>query len=509
MPQSRGYDASAITRAFENDPRTRIAQNLREANSGRPVAAGKWGTYEAIARALGSIGGAFIERKAIKEREAGENEVSAAIARALAGTAAAGPANGGTGAGSPPQPMPPIAPTQNPPMAGPVPSPVAPAAPPIVPQGAPGPAGAPPAPPGPPMPPEAAQAPPGLPAAPVGVSEPAMPEAPIDDSPSQARSMQIAQALMGSKNKYARMAAKDWLERGISDQDQLDNVRGERRYEARKSVYDAGVQDVFAARGDNRRSVLTRQENKAQFEEGLAKLEKEYGYNMSLEERRQAGENYRQGRSINASFALAHLNNNAELQRTFAQIEAAKGTAAEKAEAKRNAFLNTATGAKLWAKSNETQQNNDQMIGDLETFIDINSRQGTGGARSVIPEWMQSSVNSNIADMAAITNKIAPLIRQVGSGAMSDKDLATFKRSIPNVDLPGTANGDISRRLIRGLKRQNDFERNQMEAVASGNQVQFRKDWDKFKGQVSISTPLTFEEWKSLPKFDKRGNRIN
>lgn len=83
-----------------------------------------------------------------------------------------------------------------------------------------------------------------------------------------------------------------------------------------------------------------------------------------------------------------------------------------------------------------------------EDFLKIN-RQAKTGEMIGLPgvSEMMSPFSSKLASMQAITNEIAPQMRPPGSGASSDKDVAMFKRSFPNVDFPGPANSQIAARL--------------------------------------------------------------
>lgn len=89
-----------------------------------------------------------------------------------------------------------------------------------------------------------------------------------------------------------------------------------------------------------------------------------------------------------------------------------------------------------------------------DQFLDINRRRGTGQLIGINLPFGLGGVSEALAPfsddlsaMQAITNQMAPQLRAPGSGAMSDKDVALFKRSVPNVDFPGPTNTKIVQRL--------------------------------------------------------------
>lgn len=83
-----------------------------------------------------------------------------------------------------------------------------------------------------------------------------------------------------------------------------------------------------------------------------------------------------------------------------------------------------------------------------EEFIELNKEAGTGGVYGLpgVSE-MVAPFNKHVASMHGLTNAMAPMLRAAGSGAMSDKDVALFKRSVPNADFPGPTNKKIQERL--------------------------------------------------------------
>jgi hypothetical protein len=96
----------------------------------------------------------------------------------------------------------------------------------------------------------------------------------------------------------------------------------------------------------------------------------------------------------------------------------------------------------------ETAQSSGSAARDADRFIAINQDVGTGEFWSLpAASEVRGAFDPRFAEMQSLTNRMAPAQRQAGSGAMSDKDVALFKRSVPNPDFPGPTNAAIARRL--------------------------------------------------------------
>jgi hypothetical protein len=504
-----------IMRAYENDPRSRIAQELLKPNTA-PVANGKWGIYEGLGRVLSSLGGAFIEKNTRKkydrEQTDYDTERNDILHKVLADAAAGGnaaPGNGGVGVSPAPQGAVPVAGgagtgpnLQNGLPPQPVPPPAAPQAQPVVPPMAPnlpagGPQGAPrplPAPSQPGAPPMASSGPE------IGVPEPPMPQAPADPGAGRARTLQIAEALMGAKSPYLRREADKWLIQGTGDQESRDTAATERQYRTAQTGYQAQLGDYYDTRGDNRRAKLTRAEAQAQFKEGLARDKINFGYDLTKIGKQEAAANYRAGMSANNAMAIARMQEDGEYQRALVKYGH-----------NRDAFLQSPTGIKMFQAQQQRIAQNDDTISMLERFGQLNTKTGTGGISRVVPDSWLGSWNGDRAEMRGITEKLATLVRQAGSGAMSDKEQDAYRAAVPNINNFGSANKKVQERLILGAKRMNDYERLTFEAAADGRQVDFMKEWRAYRNNVSAFDPKapTFEKWReSIPKVDANGQRI-
>jgi hypothetical protein len=264
-----------ITKAYENDPRTKLAMAQMAAGSSvAPVAQGKYGVADGIARALQAVTGAYLTKKQMDQYAPDEAEL-------LALRKARG-ADGLTGAATAP-PAPPAAPVAPP---APPPAPGGPAPPPQAAQVAAA-LGAPPAPPMPPpqMSPALAAPPPvpamgGMPvkrpfspapaqpgtsALPPGVGPAPVPEA-VPDAPapvarpsapeavkaSRSRLLDMAYRIMSDASPYESAAGQDMLASGLEQQTKLDESAAEREQRLRDMGYQSDLGAYTSAQSQDR-----------------------------------------------------------------------------------------------------------------------------------------------------------------------------------------------------------------------------------------------------------------
>jgi len=95
---------------------------------------------------------------------------------------------------------------------------------------------------------------------------------------------------------------------------------------------------------------------------------------------------------------------------------------------------------------------------DAERFLELNRRAGTGQVWGLpLASEIRGAFDSDFAGMQSLTNRMAPAQREAGSGAMSDKDVALFKKSVPNPDFTGPTNTGIARRMQEDANRAADY----------------------------------------------------
>lgn len=138
-----------------------------------------------------------------------------------------------------------------------------------------------------------------------------------------------------------------------------------------------------------------------------------------------------------------------------------------------------------------------------EQFVDTNKKAGTGGVLGLnFPGGLggvseiAAPFSEDLAEMQSLTNQMAPALRAPGSGAMSDKDVALFKRSVPNVDFPGPTNQAIQRRLKDESARKAAYASfldtwAQKRGTLQGADAAFLKYWSQrnLKNQQSQAKP--------------------
>lgn len=82
-----------------------------------------------------------------------------------------------------------------------------------------------------------------------------------------------------------------------------------------------------------------------------------------------------------------------------------------------------------------------------QQFMTLNQRQDTG-----ITAPVGKMFSGDLQAMDALTNQIAPMMRQPGSGAVSDKDMAIFMTSVPNIGTGRQANTAIALAMVEAGK---------------------------------------------------------
>lgn len=99
------------------------------------------------------------------------------------------------------------------------------------------------------------------------------------------------------------------------------------------------------------------------------------------------------------------------------------------------------------------------MLPDLQRFQELNRVQETGSIPQRLGGWFgipQLFPDTEEDEMRAITDRLAPRMRQPGSGASSDRDVRMFVSALPNLTRGGRANDQViaSLRQNAGLQQQ-------------------------------------------------------
>jgi hypothetical protein len=99
-----------------------------------------------------------------------------------------------------------------------------------------------------------------------------------------------------------------------------------------------------------------------------------------------------------------------------------------------------------------------EMASQAQQFDTLNRKAGTGPIYKIpgVSE-VASLFNPEVAQMDALTSRMAPQQRVPGSGTTSDRDLALFLKSVPSLDRPGEANAAIARDMQATAKRRESY----------------------------------------------------
>jgi hypothetical protein len=91
-------------------------------------------------------------------------------------------------------------------------------------------------------------------------------------------------------------------------------------------------------------------------------------------------------------------------------------------------------------------------------FENLNKDVWTGGLDDIgVIGWATSLLNPKKSEMRAISEKMVPLQRDAGSGAMSDKDVEMYRAAVPAIDKPGPTNQAIASVTKAAARRQSDY----------------------------------------------------
>jgi len=93
-----------------------------------------------------------------------------------------------------------------------------------------------------------------------------------------------------------------------------------------------------------------------------------------------------------------------------------------------------------------------EMLPQLRRFEELNTQEGTGSVGQIVGQTLNIPPllgREREQEMAAIINRLTPRQRQGMPGAASDRDVAMFRGSLPNLQRVGPANSQIIRNLER------------------------------------------------------------
>lgn len=141
------------------------------------------------------------------------------------------------------------------------------------------------------------------------------------------------------------------------------------------------------------------------------------------------------------------------------------------------AYLSQGGGMKLSAQTEgeladyrKGAQNALKTRSDAMRFQDLNKENSTGGFMGMIP--LRDKFDTGFSEMKGITEQLTPAMRQPGTGAMSDADIAMYRASTLGVDKPRGTN-DAMARVIRTA------------AIRQADHSAFMEEWAKRNGGLT------------------------
>lgn len=128
-------------------------------------------------------------------------------------------------------------------------------------------------------------------------------------------------------------------------------------------------------------------------------------------------------------------------------------------------------------------------------FSDLNEKSGTGFINKIpFVSEVRGAIDPNIAQMDALTSRMAPAQRVPGSGTTSDRDLALYLKAVPNIDRPGPANAaiakDMSATAVRRTARAAFLDRYaQTHGTLMGADKAFAEFWSTYSKKTAQTGP--------------------
>ncbi len=108
-------------------------------------------------------------------------------------------------------------------------------------------------------------------------------------------------------------------------------------------------------------------------------------------------------------------------------------------------------------EAREGAQTAQEFSRQANAFVDLNRKAGTGMIYKVpLVSEIASTMKPEVAQMDALTARMAPAQRVPGSGTTSDRDLGLYLKAVPNIDRPGPANEAIAQDMTATARERAD-----------------------------------------------------
>lgn len=328
-----------------------------------------------------------------------------------------------------------------------------------------------------------------LPPAPAPVERPIAPQA---QAATRSRTLDLAGRMASDGSRYESDDAQKLLERGLESQTGLDESAAERAQRIGEMGYSSDLAGFNQARGQDRGAAYDARSQATARQGQIEDREDNQSFNSTEAGRERA---FRASES-----ALAR---DASYKENLMKIEAAKGTADEKAERKKDAFMQTGHGTKAFQDAGAKIQANNAVLANLAEFSRVAKGKRTGGVVGMAFPALGIVNDTKWQQMDAISAELTRNLAKQLTGAISDKDVIFLQKSVPSLMRGSTANEGIIRRIEQITKRANQYQEAQWNALAAGDPT-FITDWSKYNGEVPVNSDITYGTWKSMPVIKGR-----
>jgi hypothetical protein len=125
------------------------------------------------------------------------------------------------------------------------------------------------------------------------------------------------------------------------------------------------------------------------------------------------------------------------------------------------------------------------MIRDVDRFVDLNREAATGWPYSIpVVGDALVGLSPQVQEMRSLSERMTPAQREVGSGAMSDRDVEMYRRSVVNINQMGRTNENVAVILRTGAERQREYSAFMEEwARANGSLVGAQERWSEYTAE--------------------------
>jgi murein DD-endopeptidase MepM/ murein hydrolase activator NlpD len=331
-----------------------------------------------------------------------------------------------------------------------------------------------------------------------------LPQAAPAENAVQSRRLEMARRLVQNGNPFSFNDGMEMLDKGLTEQNSADEAAAGRKQNVSDMGYAAGLQRYGASRSAAQQDTYaTRAQERGQGY-AVANREDAQMHDMSMAAKNHVFDMERAGFDRETSISLARMQDDSAWKRTMAQIEASRDTLEAKAAARRTAFFNTPTGAKIMDAAQARMGANQEAAAKLAQFERLNRQRGTGGALGIPGVGKVAGMFGTTGQMEALTQSLSIALSGALKGAISDKEGERILASLPSIGKPGNQNVAIIRDAQNALKRANEYEQFRMESFANGSQINFNRSWSKYTNDVPLGSAMTYEQYMSLPRVGGR-----